>query len=151
MGLKTILNELSDDKRITICNNDLEFIQFVNLIQTENEDELTYDVGKCVDYIHNYFDNLKFVSNDYDGSKDFEFYADQKHTIWCRNYFTVKAKSNEEATEKVSQMFRDDVLPTDDRDILYETIGKITLEDNGGSSTMVVYHKDGDLLFENGV
>ena len=63
----------------------------------------------------------------------------------------MKAKSNEEATEKVSQMFRDDVLPTDDRDILYETIGKITLEDNGGSSTMVVYHKDGDLLFENGV
>lgn len=150
MASYRIFHNLSDDKRITTCNNDMELIQFVNRIQTENEDELTYDVGKCVDYIRDFCDNLQFVSDDFDGSEEYQFYVDQKHTIWYRSYFTVNAMSYEEATEKVSQMFRDDELPTDDWDILFDTVEEMTLEDNGGASTIELYTEDGDLVLQNG-
>jgi hypothetical protein len=150
MASYRIFHNLSDDKRITTCNNDLELIQFVNRIQTENEDPHTYDVGKCVDYIHNFCDNLQFVSDDFDCSDEFIFYVDQKHTIWYRSYITVNAMSYEEATEKVSQMFRDDVLPTDNWDIIFDTTEEMTLEDNGGASTIEIYTEDGDLVLQNG-
>jgi len=150
MASYRIFHNLSDDNRITICKNDMELIQFVNCIQTENEDEHTYDVGKCVDYINNFCDNLRFVSNDFDGSEEYQFYIDQKHTIWYRSYFRVNAMSYEEATEKVSQMFRDDVLPTDNWDILFDTVDEMTLEDNGGASTIEVYTLNNLLVLQNG-
>jgi hypothetical protein len=150
MASYRIFHNLSEDKRITTCNNDLELIQFVNRIQTENEDDLTYDVDSAIDYINFTCDNLDFVSDHFDGSEEYQFCVDQKHTIWYRSYFTVNAMSYEDATEKVSQMFRDDVLPTDNWDIIFDTTEEMTLEDNGGASTIEIYTEDGDLVLQNG-
>lgn len=150
MASYRIFHKLSEDKRITTCNNDLELIQFVNRIQTENEDPHTYDVDSAIKYINTTCDNLEFVSEDFDGSQEFEFYIDQKHTIWYRTYFTVKAKSYEEATEKVSQMYRDNEIPTDYTDILHDTAEEMSVEENGGMSTIEVYAEGHDLVIQNG-
>ena len=150
MGSYRIFHKLSDDNRITTCNNDIELIQFVNRIQTENEDPHTYDVAECVKYINTTCNNLEFVSEDFDGTKEFEFYMDQKHTIWYRGYFKVKSSTYDEAVKKVSQMFRENTLQADWWDILDDTTEEMTVEENGGFATLELFTESGDLVLQNG-
>lgn len=150
MATYRILHKITDPERITTCNNDLEFIKFVNRVQTENDDEHTYDVEECKNYILRHSDHLKLVDEDYVlGEEDFEFYMDQKHTVWLRTWFSVQARSQEEANEKVRQMFDNDQIEGD-TEYLYETLEEMSLEENDDMSTVEIYTEHVDLVLQNG-
>lgn len=150
MATYRILHKITDPERITTCNNDLEFIKFVNRVQTENDDEHTYDLEECKNYILRHSDHLQLVDEDYVlGEEDFEFYMDQKHTVWLRTWFSVQARSQEEANEKVRQMFDNDQIEGD-TEYLYETLEEMSLEDNGDMSTVEIYTEHVDLVLQNG-
>jgi hypothetical protein len=79
----------------------------------------------------------------------FDFYLDQKHTIWYRNNFTIEANSQEEANEKVKELYHKDELPSDDWDLLHETVEALSIGDNGGEATEELYTHSGDMILDN--
>lgn len=145
------IKHLLDDDRITTCNNDFEFIQFVNLIQTENDDELTYDVDSAIDYINLTCDNLDFETEEEDETEEekFEFKLFQKHTIWMSTSFDVSAKSEEDARQKALEMYREDNITEHSWEYLYDTLCEMDPDETHGLSTLEI-RLDGDLIFENG-
>ena len=80
---------------------------------------------------------------------EFDFYLDQKHTIWYRNKFTIEAETQDEANEKVTNLYRTNVLPSDDWDLLHDTVELLSVEDNGGEPTEEVFTHDGVLIINN--
>jgi hypothetical protein len=82
---------------------------------------------------------------------EFDFYLDQKHTIWYRNKFTIEANTLEEAKAKVVGMCEtnSDELPSDDWDLLYETVEALSVGDNGGEATEELYTHDGNMIWQN--
>jgi hypothetical protein len=83
--------------------------------------------------------------------EEFDFYLDQKHTIWYRNKFTIEAKTLEEAKAKVVGMCKtnSDELPSDDWDLLHETVEALSVGDNGGEATEELYTHDGNMIWQN--
>ena len=85
--------------------------------------------------------------------KTFNFYKDEKCTIWYRGEFEVEAESYEEAVAKVKQMEDDPMLydNVDVRwDLLHDTLEGLTPEDNDGQTTNEVYSADtSDLIYAN--
>jgi DNA-directed RNA polymerase subunit F len=81
----------------------------------------------------------------------FDFYLDQKHTIWYRNKFTIDAETLEEAKDKVIKLseIAADCLPSDEWEILYDTNEVMTVKENDGQPTVELYTNDGDLIYEN--
>ena len=85
----------------------------------------------------------------------FNFYKDEKCTIWNRGHFQIEAETYEDAVQKIKSM---EETPTiyDEVDVrwedLPETITELSPEDNGGCSTIEIYSDDkkGDLIFQNG-
>ena len=50
-----------DNQKVTICNTDEEFIDFVKRISVENEDDLSFiNIKEAIDYIKNYCSNLTY-------------------------------------------------------------------------------------------
>jgi hypothetical protein len=86
----------------------------------------------------------------------FNFYKDEKHTIWYRGRFQIEAKGYKEAIAKVKEM-ENDPMKYDEVDIrwedLPETLEGLTPEDNQGYSTTEIYSEDktGDLIYSNGL
>jgi hypothetical protein len=80
---------------------------------------------------------------------EFDFYLDQKHTIWYRNKFTIEAETQEEANEKVIQLYKNDELPNDDWDLLHDTVEAMNVGDNGGEPTEELFTHDGTLIIDN--
>lgn len=85
--------------------------------------------------------------------KTFNFYRDQKCSIWQRMKFNVEAETYEEAVKKVLQMEEDcnydEVDPI--YDLLVETICDLTPDVNEGQTTTEIYSVDTDkVIFENG-
>ena len=83
--------------------------------------------------------------------KEFDFYLDQKHTIWYRNTFTIEADTLEEAKTKVIELCNTDTgnLPSDDWDLLHETVEALSVGDNGGEATEELYTHDGNIIWQN--
>ena len=81
--------------------------------------------------------------------ESFDFYLDQKHTIWYRNKFTIDANSQEEANEKVKELYYKDELPNDDWDLLHDTLEGMSVGDNGGQATEELYKHSGDMILDN--
>ena len=83
--------------------------------------------------------------------KEFDFYLDQKHTIWYRNTFTIEAETLEEAKAKVIELCNTDTgnLPSDDWDLLHETVEALSVGDNGGEATEELYTHDGNIIWQN--
>ena len=85
--------------------------------------------------------------------KTFNFYKDEKHTIWYRGKFEIEAESYEDAVAKVKQMEQTPMLydGVDVRwDLLEETLEGLTPEDNDGQTTAEVYSADtSDLIYAN--
>ena len=83
--------------------------------------------------------------------EEFDFYLDQKHTIWYRNKFTITANSLEEAKSKLIEICNTDTsdLPSDDWDLLHETVEGLSIGDNGGEPTEELYTHSGDMIWDN--
>jgi hypothetical protein len=83
----------------------------------------------------------------------FNFYKDEKCTIWTRLKFSIKAKTYEEAVAKVLEIEEHcnyDEVQTD-HEFLYDTTTELTPDLNEEKSTIEIYSSDTDkLIFENG-
>jgi hypothetical protein len=84
--------------------------------------------------------------------QEFDFYIDEKVTIWNRFKFSIEAETLDEAKEKAKIMVikeRED-LEFDDSLFLYDTMETIEPEENDGNSTLELFCKEDDeLLYEN--
>jgi hypothetical protein len=82
---------------------------------------------------------------------EFDFYLDQKHTIWYRNKFTIEANTLEEAKAKVIEICNTDTgnLPSEDWDLIHDTVEQLSVGDNGGEATEELYTHDGDIIWTN--
>lgn len=84
----------------------------------------------------------------------FDFYKDEKHTIWWRGKFEIEAETYEEAVAKVKQMEAEPTL-YDEVDVrwedLPETLEDMSIVDNDGQATIEIYSHDnpGDLIYSN--
>ena len=83
----------------------------------------------------------------------FNFYKDEKHTIWLRGQFEIEAETYEEAVAKVKEM---EAEPTkyDEVDVRWEheceTLENMSVIDNDGQSTVEIYSEDtNDLIYQN--
>jgi hypothetical protein len=81
--------------------------------------------------------------------KTFDFYKDEKNTIWLRLKFSIEAESYEQALGKINQIEKDPSESYENEigyEYLYETLEGIDPEDNGGESTCEIYSEDDDKL-----
>ena len=84
--------------------------------------------------------------------QEFEFYIDEKITIWNRLKFSVEAETLEEAKDMAKFMTINDRedIDFDDTLFLYDTMEVIEPEDNEGNPTLELYcDKDGEMLYDN--
>jgi hypothetical protein len=84
----------------------------------------------------------------------FNFYADEKHTIWTRIEFTIKAETYEQALEKIKEVEKGDysVIYDDEMDTeyLYETLEEMTPEENDNQATFEIHSEDtNELIYTN--
>ena len=137
-----------DNKVIFESDSEIELIDFVNKIRIENEDFDFSIIGMsdAVEYLEDYCDNLDLIKTE---MERFDFYLDQKHTIWYRNRFSIEAETLEEAKAKVIEMYGKDDLPSDDWEQLTDTLEGMTPTDNGGEPTDELFTHDGDLVLTN--
>ncbi len=78
----------------------------------------------------------------------FNFYLDQKHTIWYRNNFVVEADTFEDAKAqilKVCETNSSDLL-SDEWETMYDTAEQITPDENGGEPTEEIHVEDSDVI-----
>lgn len=81
--------------------------------------------------------------------KSFDFFIDQKYSIWVRTDVTVEANSLEEAVKKCANNDYEAHYSED----LWDTAQPLTPEENCGYSTLEIYSKDTskyDALYTNG-
>jgi len=83
----------------------------------------------------------------------FDFYRDQKCSVWERKSFRIEADNYEDALKKVLEMEDNDDYDEVDcaYEIIYETLDDLTPDVNEGKSTTEIYSKDkNEIIFENG-
>ena len=81
----------------------------------------------------------------------FNFYLDEKATIWYRTNFEVEAKTIEEAKELAIKKHENGELEMLSWEPVPETTELISLKENEGYSTAEIYKDDGELIFQNGI
>ena len=84
----------------------------------------------------------------------FDFYKDEKHTIWVRHQFRIEAESYEQALEKIIAGENDNNSIVYDNQIccehLEETLEEMTPEENKGVATIEIYSEDTNgLIYTN--
>ena len=76
-------------------------------------------------------------------------YLDYKCTVWRRIHIPDDKNDKEYILEKLKQgaepLFQDA-----DYETLYDTSEDMTVDENGGSSTIELYDDDNELIFKNG-
>ena len=85
-------------------------------------------------------------------------YLDQKVTVWKRISFNcnedelkqlekdvLKHLKEGKTTDEICGMYFDII----EHETIYDTGEEISVEENGGCSTMELYNDDGELIFEN--
>lgn len=83
----------------------------------------------------------------------FNFYRDQKCSVWDRRRFEVKAETYEQAVAKVLEMEENDDYDEVDPiyEVLYDTLNDLTPNENYNFSTIEIYSRDSNnIIFENG-
>jgi hypothetical protein len=81
--------------------------------------------------------------------KTFDFYKDEKNTIWVRHQFSIEAESYEEALEKIKQVESNPAGSYEDEmetEYLYETLESIDPEENEGNATCEIHSEDTNQL-----
>jgi len=84
--------------------------------------------------------------------KTFDFYRDEKCSVWTRSEFSVEAETYEQAVQKVLDM--EDNCDFDDSpcEVLYDTMTELTPDVNEDKSTIELFSSDTNaLIFENGI
>jgi hypothetical protein len=89
--------------------------------------------------------------------QEFDFYIDEKITIWNRLKFSVEAETLEEAKDMAIFMTTNDRedIDFDDTILLYDTMEVIEPEENNGNSTLELYcqenndNNEDELIYEN--
>lgn len=91
--------------------------------------------------------------------KKFEFYQDEKCTIWLRTKFYVEAENEEEAQRIVKKACNNIRILCDvaeeignviGSEYLFDTTEGMEVSENGGCSTIEVYDVHGDIIGHNG-
>jgi hypothetical protein len=75
----------------------------------------------------------------------FEFYVDEKCTVWQRVTFEVEAENEAEAKKKAIKLFHRGEYDnaSSDTETIYDTMEFIASpKDNGGEATMELYYDD---------
>ena len=81
--------------------------------------------------------------------KTFDFYRDEKQTIWVRTRFDIQAESYEQALEKIKEVEADKSESYENThywEFLEETLEEITPEENKGEATIEIYSEDNNQL-----
>lgn len=87
----------------------------------------------------------------------YDFYIDEKSTIWNRSHYTVEANSEEEAIVIMKEEFENqefDEVIFNENEILYDTNEYITPQQNNGNSTKELYKDNNcfeDPILKNGI
>ncbi|MHB8261076.1 MAG: hypothetical protein ACYDCN_13410 [Bacteroidia bacterium] len=83
--------------------------------------------------------------------EDFRFYIDQKITTWQRVRFTIKAETENEATEKATEFLKDpDECPENGEcEIIHEANQDMSVEENEGNATRELYNEKGQEIANN--
>jgi hypothetical protein len=85
--------------------------------------------------------------------KTFDFYKDEKNTIWVRHQFSIEAESYEEALEKIKQVESNPAESYEDEmdaEYLYETLEEMTPEENDNQATFEIHSEDtNELIYTN--
>lgn len=86
--------------------------------------------------------------------KTFDFYRDEKCSVWTRSKFSIEAETYEEAVQKV--LFMEDNCDYDEVDsqfeVLYETMDALTPDVNEDKPTIELFSSDTDkVIFSNGL
>lgn len=79
----------------------------------------------------------------------FNFNLDQKVTTWYRTEFEVEAESLEEAKQKAIQIYKQDELDEFTWEQIVGTEEILTIDDNGGCSTVEIYYNGDTMIFDN--
>lgn len=79
----------------------------------------------------------------------FNFNLDQKVTTWYRTNFEVEAESLEEAKQKAIQLYETGELDDISWENIDDTVGVMTIDDNGGCSTAEIYYNGDTMIFDN--
>jgi hypothetical protein len=79
----------------------------------------------------------------------FDFYKDEKQTIWVRTKFNIEAESYEQALEKIKEV--EENQSESYENVLYweyleETLEEITPEENKGEATIEIHSEDTNKL-----
>lgn len=88
--------------------------------------------------------------------ENFEFYQDVKTTIWVRQYFTVKASTQEEANKMAMKYKNSDVSKDFDSGFtecegLYDTEELVLPSENNGLPTIELFTNTGKWLGDNSI
>ena len=86
--------------------------------------------------------------------KTFDFYRDEKCSVWTRSKFSIEAETYEEAVQKVLDM--EDNCDYDEAnsqfEVLLETMDALTPDVNEDKSTIELFSTDtNDIIFQNGI
>jgi uncharacterized protein involved in exopolysaccharide biosynthesis len=75
-------------------------------------------------------------------------YLDYKCTVWRRIHFSEKQNDVDKILEDIKGGYHPDIVDAE-YETLYDTSEDMTVEENGGSSTIELYDSN-ELLFKNG-
>ena len=87
--------------------------------------------------------------------KEYNFYQDVKVTCWVRQKFTIEAESESEAKKIAEKYKSEDISESDDSDLILDTewlVGTcepLSVEENGGCSTIELYNSKKELIGQN--
>ena len=87
---------------------------------------------------------------------EYEFYADEKITVWRRDYLYVEADSKEDAIKKLQgETLQNGISSTinmygnDDNEILWDTCCTMSIEKNGGNATIEIFDTNDNEIITN--
>jgi len=76
-------------------------------------------------------------------------YLDYKCTVWRRIHFSEKQNDVDKILEDIKGGYHPDIVDAE-YETLYDTSEDMTVEENGGSSTIELFDFEGELIFKNG-
>ena len=81
--------------------------------------------------------------------KTYEYYSDEKISIWRRSYYSVDAENKEEADLIAIEGISNGDLDVYDSEFLYDTEEYLTPKENKDNSTFEIYDEEHELLYTN--